>query len=414
MSEDAEQAVLGACLSNRNALGVAVDQGLKPSHFASGRNALIFAAMLKAQEDLGREEALDPLLVARHLGGGLEEVGGLGYLWTLGSLVVVATNVRQYAQDVMGAAVERDTRRLLDELLQSDLRGPRLLEALQERAYCLESPRRQGATIRQALEEVFLAADKPRKATCSFPWREVEFCTRGLRPGGLYILAAETGQGKTAAAIEVTDHNASAGRRVLFVSLEMTPAELAVRLAQRYGFNPEPLYGQREPNAEEMKALSTLIGQECWDRVTVETVERVDELGALIRLRRPDLVIVDYLQLLDVGRYDRVEGTTRNSNALKRLARRYEVPILALSQLSRGQHDERGKPPGLWRLRNSGALEQDADAVIFIWRERTETETLSDLGAFVVAKARMGTLGKVRFRFSGQEQRFHLLRENAP
>ena len=140
------------------------------------------------------------------------------------------------------------------------------------------------------------------------------------------------------------------------------------------------------------------------------TLDNVGEIGAVIRRAKPDLVILDYIQLLDIGRDSRLEGTTKNSRALKMLARKHEIPIIALSQLSRGAKEERSKLPGLWRLRDSGSLEQDADAVVFVWRQRGEGgEGLLPQGKFIIAKARMGRQGKVSFVFDGERQTFRLM-----
>jgi replicative DNA helicase len=139
-------------------------------------------------------------------------------------------------------------------------------------------------------------------------------------------------------------------------------------------------------------------------------VDNVHQIGSIVRRTSPDLVVLDYVQLLDIGSLTRLEGTTRNSRALKMLARKYGVPVLALSQLSRPGKEERNKLPGLHRLRDSGALEQDADAVVMVWRERSEDgEGLTPNGSFIVAKARMGRQGKVDFIFDGATQRFTLM-----
>jgi replicative DNA helicase len=309
----------------------------------------------------------------------------------------------------MNDSLKRRVRGLLVELQDSDQDGAALLEELQTRAFALERSPREAKTMTAALKEVWAETENPTQATCSYPWREVNFCTRGLRPGWLTYLAGESSQGKTAAALEIADHVLKDGKSVLFLSLEMKAFELAVRIAQREGFRAEVLFN-RTAQEEDFRALIKLIDQTRWARMRVEGVENVGQIGAVVRRAKPDLVILDYIQLLDIGRDTRLEGTTKNSRALKMLAQKYHVPVLALSQLSRAGKEERGKLPGLWRLRDSGALEQDADAVVFVWRKRGEDgEGMLPEGAFVVAKARMGRQGKVDFLFDGERQKFDLV-----
>jgi replicative DNA helicase len=284
---------------------------------------------------------------------------------------------------------------------------------LQEQAFGLERRPREARTMSEALKDVWREVEHPTLATCSYPWPEVEFCTHGLRPGWLVYLAGESSQGKTAAALEITDHVLSDGKKVLFLSLEMSAFELAVRLAQRAGFDTRVLYGKRTPTFADWQTLTKEIGKNKWESLRIETVDNVGQIGSVIRRTKPDLVILDYIQLLDIGKDTRLEGTTKNSRALKMLARKHAIPIIALSQLSRGGKEERGKLPGLWRLRDSGALEQDADAVIFVWRKRGEDgEGMLPEGAFIVGKARMGSQGKVDFHFDGDRQRFTLLTDH--
>jgi replicative DNA helicase len=314
----------------------------------------------------------------------------------------------------MDASLKRKVRGMIQELQDSEMDGGELLTELQERTFALERRPREAKTMTEAFQEVFHEAENPTQATCSYPWREVEYCTRGLRPGWLTYLAAESSVGKTAAALEITDYALNDGKSVLFLSLEMSAFELAVRLAQRNGFRAETLFGRKNAAEEDFAVLSRQMGQQKWNRLRIETVENVNQIGSIVRRVKPDLVILDYIQLLDIGRDTRLEGTTKNSRALKMLARKHSIPVVALSQLSRAGKEERGKMPGLWRLRDSGALEQDADAVVFVWRKRSEDgEGLLPEGAFVIAKARMGRQGKVDFVFDGERQTFTLLSQRS-
>ncbi len=333
----------------------------------------------------------------------VEEAGGEAWLLELEALGGLSVELPALAQLVRREAVARRLRQILAGALESEEPD---LDALQERLYRLARPERVGATLREAAQAAFLEQAEPAGEPLRFPWPEVQYCTRGLRPGWLCYLAGETSNGKTAAALAVTDHLLRAGHRVLYVTLEMRPEELAVRLAQRRGLDADAFYagGRRE----DFRALLALQQESAAELLRIEQVQRVEQLPGLVRRYRPALVIVDYLQLLDIGRDTRLEGTARNSRNLKLLAQRLRVPVMCLSQLSRGGREEHGRPPGLWRLRDSGTLENDADQVIFVWRPRNDQQVLENAGKFIVAKARMGTCGAVDFTFDGARQEFIL------
>lgn len=406
----AEESLLGACLSAAYALPAALEEGVAESDFTTDANRSVWKAMVSISTRLGSGERIDPMLVGAEMNGGLEAVGGIAYLHALMTTCPAFSNTRQYAREVTDASLKRKVVGAANDLTMSGKGGAELLTEMQERAFALERRPRQAKSMREAFQDVFHEVEHPTRATCSYPWREIDFCTRGMRPGWLTYLAGESSQGKTAAALEITDYNLSQGKSVLFISLEMSSFELAVRLAQRAGFRAETLYAGKRASEADFAALSKEIGRDKWDRLAIEErLDNVGQIGAVIRRVKPDLVILDYIQLLDIGKDTRVEGTTKNSRALKLMARKHEIPIVALSQLSRAGKEDRGKMPGLWRLRDSGALEQDADAVVFVWRRRGEDgEGMLPEGSFIVAKARMGRQGKVDFMFDGDHQTFVL------
>jgi replicative DNA helicase len=244
-----------------------------------------------------------------------------------------------------------------------------------------------------------------------YPWARVNRLTRGLRAGWLCYLAGRPREGKTAAAIELAVSAAKAGKKVLFNSLEMDTNEIAVRVAQRYGLDNEAFY-MGNMGDHDWKALDQAVAHGPLKNIRLEFAPTMAKLTALVRSQRPDLVIVDYVQLMEHGHNERVEGTTQTSHSLKRLAIRYRVPIVALSQLNRPGKDQRNPIPDLSDLRDSGALEQDGDQVIFIWREQDKSNNIpTPKGMFIVNKARMGQPGKQVFNFDGVKQMFLVVDE---
>jgi replicative DNA helicase len=394
-------------MQNRSAVGRSMAAGLRPEHFSLLSDQVVFTKMIELDRELPGEQPLEPLVLSQALGAGIDEAGGDAHLTELLLLPGYASNVRHYAEAIMDDWASRRARRLAEDVLESTLPGWDKMALLERGLEGVRPAKTSGKTMRSVYEEIFLEADNPTVKRCSYPWPAVDYYTKGLRPGWLTYLAGETSHGKTAAALEIADHVLGEGKQVLYVTLEMGEFELGVRMAQRRGFKADGLYGRGMVRDEDYRALSKLIGDISGDRFIVDRAERVDEISGMVAARKPDLVILDYIQLLDIGRDSRLEGTTKNSRALKLMAGRHGVPILCLSQLSRASDQDRGKPPSLWRLRDSGSLEQDADAVVFVWRlMREDGHGLSSEGAFIVAKARMGMTGRVDFTFDGTTQTF--------
>lgn len=272
-------------------------------------------------------------------------------------------------------------------------------------------------TLTSALEWVGKFSEQPLPPGIEYPWAPITRLTRGMRDGWLCVLAGYPSHGKTAAAIEITTTAAKHGARVLFVSIEMNSEEVGVRVVQKWGLDsqgfylPNPSDRTKENNRE---AVEVAFGMVAHKRVFLTHTNKLERIEELVSQLRPDLVVVDYLGLLDIGRADRREGTTRNSHGLKMLARKYAVPVLCLVQLRREHPGQAPAPPSLNDLKDSSAIEQDADQVVFVYRDREkESRTIETSGAFIVAKSRMGRLGMAKFEFDGDRQIFTLLASEA-
>jgi replicative DNA helicase len=224
-----------------------------------------------------------------------------------------------------------------------------------------------------------------------------------MRPGWLCVLAGEPSHGKTAAALTIAEHALKDNKSVLLVSLEMGEEEVAVRFAQHHGFNSNRYYegGMTETDGQ---ILDHVRANPWWSNLHIERVERVGQIALLVRRWKPDLLIIDHLQLLAGA--EQVATLSQNTRSLKLLAEQFKIPVLCLSQLNRQSFEEKGALPRLSRLRGSGTIEQDADTVVFVWRKRDENEKLTDEGAFITAKSRMGRIGSVRTRWDGERQTF--------
>ena len=262
--------------------------------------------------------------------------------------------------------------------------------------------------LTEAIRSVSAWAREPMPRGIDYPWPGVTTLTRGLRPTWLAFMAGYPGHGKTAAAIETAVSAARQGKQVLFVSLEMSPDEIAIRVGQRFGLDTGRLYGGT-PDDTDRYAFELAEGMPYHRLVNICYRGSLAEVEEIAQVMKPDLVIVDYLQLMDIGRESRVEGTTRNSHGLKRLAQKLQCAVLCLSQLSRPQERVKVYTPGIFDLKDSGAIEADADQIIFVYREREPgNKTPREEGAFIVAKARMGRTGMQSFVFDGATQQFEM------
>jgi KaiC/GvpD/RAD55 family RecA-like ATPase len=261
----------------------------------------------------------------------------------------------------------------------------------------------------EAVRSVAVYAETPMPRGIDYPWPVVNKLTRGMRPGWITFLAGYPGTGKTAAAIEAMIAAARQEHSVLMASLEMSRDETAIRVAQRFGLDTGRLYGGH-PEHNDRYAFELAAGMPYHSNVNLVYQRRLlSEIEELVAALRPDLLIVDYLQLLDIGTLSRTEGTTRNAYGLKYLAQKYECAVLCLSQLSRPQERLKAYVPGIFDLRDSGAIENAADQIIFVYRERDESnKTAKDEGAFIVAKVRMGKTGMESFVFDGAAQTFEM------
>lgn len=268
-----------------------------------------------------------------------------------------------------------------------------------------------------AIRGVSTWATRPMPRGIDYPWPGVTALTRGMRPTWLSFMAGYPGHGKTAASIETAVSAARQGRQVLLVSLEMSSDEIAIRVGQRFGLDTCRLYGGKAEETDRY-AFELAEGMPYHRNINIAYRGSLAEIEEVTKAMKPDLIIVDYLQLMDIGKDSRVEGTTRNSHGLKRLAQKYGCAVLCLSQLSRPQERVKAYTPGIFDLRDSGAIEADADQIIFVYREREPgNKTPREEGAFIVAKARMGRTGMQSFVFDGATQQFEMkaiVEERAP
>jgi replicative DNA helicase len=425
---DAEQSVLGAILlSDRSLYALVIEEGLKADDFYRERHGLIYQAML----DLYNEsEPVDVLTVTDRLRqtGNLEAAGGPAAVDELTGVVPAAGHARRYAQIVRENALLRRLLKASFEIQESVFgheAAPRELVEQAEKSM-LEVARDDRRQDFRSIEEVLhLEIDKMHKLSTESTsltgtpsgFKDLDEITGGFQPGNLIIIAARPAMGKSALVCNMAENAAlQHGKGVALFSLEMAESELAQRfVASQARIKGDELRKGRVAEKRWPKILEAsqrLAAAPLWvddssDVGMLEIRAKARRLASQIDL---GLIIIDYLQLMRTdSRYDnRVTAVGELSRGLKILARELEVPVIALSQLSRAVESRSPKKPQLSDLRESGNLEQDADLVMFIYREDyyepdSERPGEADL---IIAKHRNGATDDVRLTFQKEYPKF--------
>lgn len=415
----AERAVLGAILLDRDAILV-VSDSLQPDDFYLEKHVLVYQAQLAC---LARRVPPDLATVASELRRQeqLDLVGGLSFLGELAAEVPTAVHVGYYAESVTRTATLRrlieaggniiglgfDTRQELDQTLDAA-----------EQALFGVTQRQRGADfvpMSTVVQQYFDRAQRDEEERVA-PTGILDLDARlngGLRPGQLALLAARPGVGKSGLAMSVAyELGVTRGRSVGVVSLEMSRDELLQRLvAMHTGVDTRRVKSfVKRSDPRMLDALGVLaeapIAIE--DTAMLSVMDVRSKARRLATARPLDLLIVDYLQLLigETNAANRVDEVSRISRQLKLLARELQCPILALSQLSRAVEQRASKIPQLSDLRDSGSLEQDADIVLFIYREESGEGGIPGATELHLAKQRNGPLGVIPVQFDAPTTRF--------
>ncbi len=427
---EAEQSVLGAVLLSDTVLpALIIDEGLQPADFYRPGHATIYQSMLDLHS-IG--EPVDALTLVEHLkqAGQLDDVGGRGTIDLLSGAVPSVGNVRQYAKIVRDNAL---LRRLLHAsyAIQQTVSGhegtPRDLVDMAERSI-LEVAHDDRRKDFQPIHDVLSAElDKLEKLSregtsitgTSSGFEDLDKVTGGFQPGNLIILAARPSMGKSALMANFAEHAAlETGKAVALFSLEMSESELAQRfIASQASVKGDDLRKGKVADSRWGKILQAS-NRLASSPLFIDDSSELSVLDVRAKARRLSqqqadglgLILIDYLQLMrgDGATDNRVEQVGQISRGLKTLARELEVPVIALSQLNRGVEQRHDKRPMLSDLRESGAIEQDADLVMFVYRDEyydqeSEREGIADL---IIAKHRNGGLANVELTFQKEYPRF--------
>ncbi len=436
-SIEAEKSVLGACLLDAD-ITTETQAILRPEDFYADAHKEIFATILSLAD---QRLPVDVLTVSEELKKRrtLEMAGGRAYIAELSGEVPSTANALQYAQIVADKAILRRLIRTSGDIMDAAFAEQKPTEDILNNAEQSVFEISQGRTksgyvaLNDVLKENLvmldeLAKNKDGLTGLSTGFHELDTKTAGLQKGNLIILAARPAMGKTSFALSLC-HNAATKKnaKIMFVSLEMAETELGAKLLSIESKVDLGKLKVGNLNEDDWKKIYVAVDRLASAGIYIDTTPGADIAGIRSRARRLkadkdkglDLLVVDYLQLMSIDSRSSSlrEDVTQLSRQFKQLARELDIPIILLSQLSRKPEERSDHRPMLSDLRESGSIEQDADVVIFLYRDEQYDPNTPEPGIaeIIIAKQRSGPTGMVKVAWLANQTRFaDAVRESTP
>ncbi|ADW17980.1 replicative DNA helicase [Desulfobulbus propionicus DSM 2032] len=425
---EAEQAVLGTILLQDKAL-LKIVEVLEPEDFYRDAHKTIYAAMRTLFE---KREPHDLITVTGLLGdqNKLEEVGGAAYLASLTDIIPFSGTLVHHAQIIRKKSILRKLIQTTSEVAARCYDAQDDIETLVDQAEktifeIAHSNKGQGfqpmgTIVPRAFERITRLFDKQEHITgVATGYDELDRMTAGLQPAELIILAARPSMGKTALAMNIVQHAALIGKVAVAVfSLEMSMESLALRMLCSVGRIDSQRIRTGKLHDNDWPKLTRATGMLADAPIYIDDTPGLTVLEMRAKARRLKsehdlgLIVVDYLQLMQgkSNSENRAQEISEISRSLKAMAKELDVPVLALSQLNRSLENRTDKRPQLADLRESGAIEQDADVIMFIYRDevynRAEDNPNRGLAEIIVGKQRNGPTGMIKLTFLGEYTTF--------
>ncbi len=427
---EAEQSVLGSLMIDKNAI-IKVADIISSEDFYKDSHGKIYETMIYLYD---KHEPIDLLSVSNRLkeAGAMEQIGGSEYLASLASIVPTAANIVHYAKIVEKKAILRklidNSSQIISSAYDEKKEVDEVLDEAERKVFAVSQKhvRQDFTSVKPILEEAFdrideLSKNKGKLRGVPTGFRDLDKLLSGLQESNLIILGARPSMGKSSFVMDIARHCAvNAKVPVGIFSLEMSKGELIDRLicSQAKIDLWKMRTGNLSSNGEndDFSKIGHAIGELSEAPVFIDDTAglNVMEMRTMARRLQSEhglgLIIIDYLQLIE-GRANvesRVQAVSEISRSLKGLARELNIPIIALSQLSRGVESREDQKPKLSDLRESGSIEQDADVVMFIYREDRAKKNVEKTGIanIVVAKHRNGPIGEVDLYFKEEYTSF--------
>ncbi len=432
-SVEAEQAVLGGLMLAGDSAYDSIASILKQEDFYRAEHQLIFGTLSRLAEE---REPFDPITVCDDLSNRkqLNQAGGASYVSELAASTPSAANIQAYARIVreqatlrqlIGAATEIITRSYNPNGSEAD----DLLSEAEKRFIDIseDRPRDEGFQTVETLlkstidriEELFESGSGLTGVGSGY--NDLDDMTSGWQRADLIVVAARPSMGKTAFALNMAEHALLHEEQpIVIFSLEMPAQSLVMRLLASLGRIPLKHIRDGRLSSDEWDRLSKAAGRLRDRKLFIDDTPGLTPIEVRARVRRltrehgaPALVLVDYLQLMRLAgpSEGRTQEISEISRSLKQVAREFDCPLIALSQLNRGVEQRPNKRPMNSDLRESGAIEQDADVILFIYRDEYYNEESPDKGIaeIIIGKQRNGEIGTCKLQFQGEFTRFNNL-----
>lgn len=431
-SIEAEQSVLGGLLLDNAAFDKIADL-ISEGDFYRDEHKRIFRQIRSLLE---RGKPVDVVTVAERLDatGESEDTGGLAYLGELAANTPSAANIRRYAEIVRERAILRQLVTAGDEIAGSALNplgrdAKALLDEAEARVFAIAEGGFRSQTgfqhinplLTQVVERIQELHDRDNPSDITgvpTGYHDLDSKTSGLQAGDLLIVAGRPSMGKTSFALNIAEHVAiDVGLPVAVFSMEMGGAQLAMRMLSSVGRLDSNRVRTGRLNDDEWSRLSFALGKMHEAPIYIDETAALNPIDLRARARRLHrqcgklgLIVIDYLQLMSSSGQgeNRATEISEISRSLKSLAKELSVPVIALSQLNRSLEQRPNKRPVMSDLRESGAIEQDADVIMFIYRDEVYNPDTPDKGVaeIIIGKQRNGPIGSVRLTFLGEYTRF--------
>lgn len=427
--DDAEIAVLGALLIDREAALLSTEL-MKPEYFYTDANKEIFEGMRQLYEEHKPIDivTLTSILKTRKV---FDRVGGASYITSLANAVPTAANIEHYAAILREKYLRRSLITLAgtmtEQAFTEEEDAPEVLDSIEQSVYRLSQDNvKQGFLhIKHSLAESFDRLDQMQKDGGRFRgletgFTELDFLLSGLQPSNMIVLAARPGQGKTAFVVNMAQNITIQGKNPVGIfSLEMSKEELVDRLLVSQSDIDAWKLKTGKLSEDDFEKLSTAMGELAEAPIFIDDTPGITIGEIRTKARRLQLesgvklIIVDYLQLVNPGKRleNRVQEVSYVSQNLKNLARELKIPVIAVSQLSRAVEQRGERRPQLADLRESGAIEQDADVVMFLYTKEEEF-TPQRIVSINIAKHRNGPVGEKDLLFRGDRIKFYNIEGN--
>jgi replicative DNA helicase len=436
-SIEAEQSVLGALLIDNSAFDRIADL-VGEADFYKDDHRRIFQHLVKL---IAANKAADALTVSDSLESSADagQTGGKAYLMSLANNTPLAANIRRYAEIVRERAVMRKLVAAGNSIAADALNplgrdAKELLDSAESLVFRIAEEGARGTQgfivakelLTKVIDRISDLHERGSPDVTGVPtgYKDLDRMTAGLQPGDLIIIAARPSMGKTALALNIAEYVAlrqKVRQPVAMFSMEMGGEQLVTRLISSIGRLDQSRVRVGKLSDNEWNELTLAMNKVTEAPIHIDETPALTPLEVRARARRLHrqfgplgLIIVDYLQLMTVpserGRNEENRATqvAEISRSLKALAKELQVPIVALSQLNRGLEQRTNKRPMMSDLRESGAIEQDADVILFIYRDEVYDKESKDKGTaeIIIAKQRNGPTGEVKLVFLGPQTRF--------